>query len=59
VGEVAIQRGTTGVRASWAGREAVGQWEDGERLVGKKKRMGHGWAERPDGPEVIRKIISE
>jgi hypothetical protein len=57
VGEVAIRRGTTGARAGWAGHEAEAQWEEGERLVGKKKRMGHGWAERPDGPEVTRKIL--
>jgi hypothetical protein len=32
--------------------------EDG-RLEKKKKRMGHGWAERPDGPKVKEKFLSE
>jgi hypothetical protein len=45
VGEVAIRQGATGARAGWAGREAEAQWEEGERPVGKKKRMGRGWAE--------------
>jgi hypothetical protein len=56
VGEVAIRRGATGARAGWAGREAEAQWEEGEQPVGKK-RMGRGWAERPDGPEVTGKIL--
>jgi hypothetical protein len=57
---VAIRWGTTGVRAGWASREAEAQWEEGERPVGKKKkekRMGRGWAERLDGPEVTGKIL--
>jgi hypothetical protein len=37
-GEVAIRQGATGVRASWAGREAEAQWEEGERAVGKEKK---------------------
>jgi hypothetical protein len=54
VGEVTIRRGATGARAGWAGREAEAQWEEGGR--GRKKiRMGRGWAERPDGPEVTKK----
>jgi hypothetical protein len=33
-------------------REAENQWEgEGNRPV-KKKRMGRGWAERPDGPKA-------
>jgi hypothetical protein len=39
------------VRAGWAGREAEAQWGEGERPV-EKKRMGHGWAERSDGPKA-------
>jgi hypothetical protein len=53
--------------ASWAGREAEAQWREGERPIGKKKEVGRGWAERPDGPagrwadwaESEGKIISE
>jgi hypothetical protein len=52
VGEVAIRQGATGARAGWAGREAEAQWEEWERPVGKKKRMGRSWAERPDGPKA-------
>jgi hypothetical protein len=57
VGEVAIRWGTTGAWAGWAGRETEAQWEEGEEPVGKKKKMGRGWAERPDGPEVMGKIL--
>jgi hypothetical protein len=36
-------------RTSWAGQEAEAQWGEGERPV-EKKQVGHGWAERSDGP---------
>jgi hypothetical protein len=41
------------VMVGWAGWEAEAQWE-GEGKIGrfKKKRMGRGWAERPDGPKA-------
>jgi hypothetical protein len=55
VGEVTIRQGATGAWASWAGREAEAQWEEGG-AAGKKIRMGRGWAEMPDGPEVMKKI---
>jgi hypothetical protein len=46
------------VRASWASREAEAQWGDGGRLVEKKKKkMGRGWAESPDGPKVKEKVL--
>jgi hypothetical protein len=37
VGEVTIQRGATGVRAGWAGRESEAQWEEGGGAEQKKK----------------------
>jgi hypothetical protein len=36
----------------WAGREAEARWEGEGKLAGWKKRMGRGWAERPDGPKA-------
>jgi hypothetical protein len=32
-------------------------WERGSSRLERKKRMGRGWAERPDGPEVMGKIL--
>jgi hypothetical protein len=40
------------VMVVWAGWEAEAQWEGEGKSVGWKKRMGHGWAERPDGPKA-------
>jgi hypothetical protein len=57
VGEVAIRRGVIDARAGWASREAEAQWEEGERLDGKKKRMGRGWAKKPDGLKVTGKFF--
>jgi hypothetical protein len=39
------------VRAGWVGQEDEAQWGGGSHRLGKKKKeVGHGWAERPDGP---------
>jgi hypothetical protein len=43
---------------SWAGREAEAQW-GGEKWPVEKKKMGRGWAERPDGLKVMKKFLSE
>jgi hypothetical protein len=40
------------VMVGWAGRESEAQWGGEGKLAGRKKRMGHGWAERPDGPKA-------
>jgi hypothetical protein len=46
------------VRVGWAGREAEAQWgRGGRKMAGWKKRMGCGWAERPDGLKVTGKIL--
>jgi hypothetical protein len=46
------------VRVGWAGREAEAQWGRAGKIGRlKKKRMGCGWAERPDGPKVTGKIL--
>jgi hypothetical protein len=50
VGEVTIRRGATNARASWAGREAEAQWEEGGH--GRKKIE---WATA--GPEVTKKFL--
>jgi hypothetical protein len=34
-----------------------GGGEEEKQPVGRKKRMGPGWAERPDGPKVTGKIV--
>jgi hypothetical protein len=33
--------------------------EGGEKWLVEKKKMGRGWAERPDGPKVTGKFFSE
>jgi hypothetical protein len=46
------------VMVGWAGLEAEAQVGRGGKIGRlEKKRMGHGWAERPDGPKVTGKII--
>jgi hypothetical protein len=51
-GGVPPARGPTGpaVRPRPSGKRGSGQLE-------RKKRMGRGWTERPDGPEVTGKIL--
>jgi hypothetical protein len=55
--------GAPSARASWAGREAEAQWEEGGVAGWKEKkkkiRMGRGWAERPDGSEVTKNFFFE
>jgi hypothetical protein len=44
--------------SGWAGREAEAQWgRGGRKMAGWEKRLGRGWAKRPDGPKVTGKII--
>jgi hypothetical protein len=41
------------VMVGWVGREAEAQWGGEGKWAGwEKKRMGRGWAERPDGPKA-------
>jgi hypothetical protein len=40
------------VMVGWAGREAEAQWGEEGKSAGWKKRMGRGWAERPNGPKA-------
>jgi hypothetical protein len=48
--------GREGEMGRLRGRGLVGR---GKKAGGKEKKMGHGWAERSDGPKATEKFFSE